>query len=238
MFCGNCGKKLPDDAAFCPECGAKAQKLDAPISEEKNIPAIPEKAQQKKQGKLKSILSGIGSLIIIVAVIYSFTKHPTSELKDIVFEDYGDITFGEAVKENVRNTSWESEKVDSTHYIVTVSGFIPEIYSNVELSFDINYADDYVYASAKEVILDGDYYDDAFTIAFVFGYIYVRYLLGLISWSGVVVGLPTTSAPVHRPSKILACGALSGMRQMKAYNPRPTRGLHGLHLTRLKPRCL
>ena len=46
MFCGNCGKKLPDDAAFCPECGAKAQKLDAPISEEKNIPAIPEKAQQ------------------------------------------------------------------------------------------------------------------------------------------------------------------------------------------------
>ena len=28
------------------------------------------------------------------------------------------------------------------------------------------------------------------------------------------------------------------MRQMKAYNPRPTRGLHGLHLTRLKPRCL
>ena len=172
MFCGNCGKKLPDDAAFCPECGAKAQKLDAPISEEKNIPAIPEKAQQKKQGKLKSILSGIGSLIIIVAVIYSFTKHPTSELKDIVFEDYGDITFGDAVKENVRNTSWESEKVDSTHYIVTVSGFIPEIYSNVELSFDINYADDYVYASAKEVILDGDYYDDAFTIAFVLGSIY------------------------------------------------------------------
>ena len=61
---------------------------------------------------------------------------------------------------------------DSTHYIVTVSGFIPEIYSNVELSFDINYADDYVYASAKEVILDGDYYDDAFTIAFVLGSIY------------------------------------------------------------------
>jgi len=42
----------------------------------------------------------------------------------------------------------------------------------VELSFDINYADDYVYASAKEVILDGDYYDDAFTIAFVLGSIY------------------------------------------------------------------
>ena len=172
MFCGNCGKKLPDDVAFCPECGAKAKRSDAPAGEEKLSPAIPEKARKKKPGKLKSILSGIGSLIIIDALIYSFTKHPTGELKNLVVEDYGDITFGEAVKENVRNTSWESEKVDSTHYVVTVSGFIPETYSNVELSFDINYADDYVYASAKEVVLDGDYYDDALTLSFVLGSIY------------------------------------------------------------------
>lgn len=82
------------------------------------------------------------------------------------------FTFGEAIEENVKNTSWESEKVDSTHYIVTVNGFIPDTYSNIELSFDLNYADDYVYASAKEVVLDGDYYDDSFSISFVMGVIY------------------------------------------------------------------
>ena len=54
MFCGNCGKSSLMMLHFVRMWG-KAQKLDAPISEEKNIPAIPEKAQQKKQGKLKSI---------------------------------------------------------------------------------------------------------------------------------------------------------------------------------------
>ena len=25
MFCTNCGKQIPDDARFCPECGAQTE---------------------------------------------------------------------------------------------------------------------------------------------------------------------------------------------------------------------
>ena len=44
MFCSNCGKELPDNAAFCPECGA-AQKIvpqeEAPQAASQEIPAEP-----------------------------------------------------------------------------------------------------------------------------------------------------------------------------------------------------
>lgn len=25
MYCGNCGKEIEDDAAFCPECGSRVE---------------------------------------------------------------------------------------------------------------------------------------------------------------------------------------------------------------------
>ena len=44
MFCSNCGKELPDNAAFCPECGA-AQKTvpqeEAPQAAPQETPAEP-----------------------------------------------------------------------------------------------------------------------------------------------------------------------------------------------------
>ena len=175
MFCGNCGTRLPDDAVFCPECGEKvanqSQGVDI-LAQKEDVSSNQNPSKSKIRKNIKAVISlAVGAAVVIV-VIYSLLKHPISDLKDMVFEDYGDITFGEAIEENVRNTSWESEKVDSTHYIVTVSGFIPDTYSNIELSFDLNYADDCVYASAKEVVLDGDYYDDSFSISFVMGVIY------------------------------------------------------------------
>ena len=197
VYCGNCGAKLPDGAAFCPDCGAKvvfpvepapeaAKAADQPpasqaASGETSSPppsaatspasAAPA-APVKKSGKLKGILGVVVAVVVIVFIVYGVTKHPASDLRNIVFSDYGSETFGEAVADNVRNVSWDTEKIDSTHYVVTMSGFIPDSYSNVELSFDLNYSDDYVYASAKEVVVDGDRYDDNFTIAIIMGEIY------------------------------------------------------------------
>lgn len=29
MFCGNCGKEIPDDSLFCPECGNKIERINS-----------------------------------------------------------------------------------------------------------------------------------------------------------------------------------------------------------------
>ena len=49
MYCNNCGKKLDDDAKFCPECGSKIQSAQR-VSEE------PEKG-------------GASKVLIIVAIV-------------------------------------------------------------------------------------------------------------------------------------------------------------------------
>ena len=43
MFCSNCGKELPDNAAFCPECGAaqSAPAEETPQAAPQEIPAEP-----------------------------------------------------------------------------------------------------------------------------------------------------------------------------------------------------
>ena len=30
MYCNKCGKEIPDESVFCPECGAKVEKLPPP----------------------------------------------------------------------------------------------------------------------------------------------------------------------------------------------------------------
>lgn len=38
MFCQNCGKEMPDDSMFCPECGTKVEQQSAqPVSQPQNI---------------------------------------------------------------------------------------------------------------------------------------------------------------------------------------------------------
>lgn len=172
MFCKNCGAKVPENADFCPECGKVLPHLQ---STDQNQPAdSPDTgtSTKKKGGKTKFIIGAAVVIVAIALVIVASQKQPIEDMKNIVFEDYGSITFGEAVEENIRNVEWESEEIDSTHYVVTMVGFIPETYSNVELSFDLNYVDDMVYTSAKEVIIDGEYYEDNYTISLVMDSVY------------------------------------------------------------------
>lgn len=46
MFCTNCGKELPDNASFCPECGA-AQAAPAPQKEDPQ--AVPQQPAYYEQ---------------------------------------------------------------------------------------------------------------------------------------------------------------------------------------------
>ena len=41
MFCGNCGSKIADDDAFCPECGARMQETSPAEKQAEYIPEAP-----------------------------------------------------------------------------------------------------------------------------------------------------------------------------------------------------
>ena len=49
---------------------------------------------------------------------------------------------------------------------------MPKLYLNFEFSFDVNYSEDRVYASASSVEYDGETYSDILTIGFILGAIY------------------------------------------------------------------
>lgn len=127
-------------------------------------------------GKLKRVwkaFTGIASVIVIVLILTNlFFRNPVGDLKDLVFDQYGSQTLGEAVKKSVPEASWDSVKLGDKHYTVTVSGFCPDMSSNIQLEFDVNYSGEYIYAKPTGLIMDGEHYDDIFSIALVMGAIY------------------------------------------------------------------
>lgn len=62
MFCGNCGKEIPEDVIFCPECGKKC-----------NNQKLNETAEEKVYSKPKTINPKIkiGIVVLIIVIILS-----------------------------------------------------------------------------------------------------------------------------------------------------------------------
>lgn len=109
---------------------------------------------------------------ICAAVLPSIVRNPVNDLQNIVFKEYGTLTLGEAADSTVKNQKWSSEKVDNNHYLVTLSGFQPDLYANFEATFDVTYADDYVYANINSVEYGGETYSDILSLSLVLGAIY------------------------------------------------------------------
>lgn len=125
--------------------------------------------RSEKIAKSGVSLARLGACVLIIGMIvllfFHFQNKPVNDLKNVVFKDYGSITLGEAVDKYMRNEEWSKEKIDSTHYRVTLSGFIPKEYANISITFDINYANDRVYASAKQFVWNDVFYDNTIMIA-------------------------------------------------------------------------
>lgn len=166
MFCRNCGAEIPDQASFCTFCGQPVAPLADKPDESKLTTA------KKWYRRIRSVVYGILGIVFVVFLVWSFQRHPVQDLKGIVFDNYGSETLGDAVDSTVRNQHWNAEKIDDTHYLVTLSGFMPKLYLNFEFSFDVNYSEDRVYASASSVEYDGETYSDILTIGFILGAIY------------------------------------------------------------------
>ncbi len=78
MFCRDCGKTIPDDSAFCPECGAKL--ATAPAGEFAAVAAAP--AAPVSSGMNIGII--VASLFIpivglIMGFIYLRDSHPAKK---------------------------------------------------------------------------------------------------------------------------------------------------------------
>ena len=177
MYCASCGTKINDSDVFCPNCGKPTAPPSETVAAEVQ-PAAPSEAalttppptKPKAGKKIKSIITALTTIAILIFVIYSMQKHPVADLKSITFDAY-DISFGEAVRSSMKNVSWKSEKVDKTRYRVTVQGFCPEEYSYIGVSVDLTYADDNVYASVDSVTVDDEVYD---------GYIMIVYVMDMV----------------------------------------------------------
>lgn len=175
MFCERCGAALPDNVNFCPDCGWKIPQNEQPPDHPLDTPPDPTKKQDKKPGKfgtIKSIISLILLIGVIVAIVYSIQRHPVSDLKDIVFDEYGSETLGDAVSKSMINVSWDTEKISKTKYQVTLTGFNTELYSDLALVFNLTYGNDRVYAKFDHLLQDGEYCDDYFSMALALSAIY------------------------------------------------------------------
>ena len=110
MFCGNCGREIPDDAGFCPECGASFQSVQTGNRQGKPV-------KKKKSHKWIWILLGI----VMAAVIGFFVivlLTPTEEgeyvkkVKNGYLGYYSKVTVAKVLESYKPNGEWIQGKKD------------------------------------------------------------------------------------------------------------------------------
>ena len=181
MFCVNCGKALPESgSSFCPNCGEPVEgrpgktvaTADVPISQPPGDPAGTTAVFDRKLRVSPSIV--VAALLIIAAiVVYSLgNRDAIRDVKDIVFDSYGDAAVGKAIDRTLSDVKWKKERLDKDNYIVSVTGFCEELASDVSIEFRAKYRGEYVYATVEGVGLDDEMADDLFSIAIVMAAIY------------------------------------------------------------------
>lgn len=78
MFCGNCGKEMPDSIKFCPYCGTK---LNNNLHNLSMHPANDNKDSKNKfYGKVALIIAGIFAIIIIMLILFKVLSYDESSV--------------------------------------------------------------------------------------------------------------------------------------------------------------
>ena len=189
MFCRNCGQPLSDAAQFCPNCGTRIQPVivvnesadrttepsfEKPVSvaAAQAVNETAEKPAKKIFDRVKLVFSSLGTVLLIVIAIISFSRHPAANMKEVVFDDFGSETIGEAVERNIAHPEWSAVKISKNHYRVTVEGFMKPVGGNFSMTFDVNYLDDEVYAKPILASYDDEEFDDWFSLAIAMGLLY------------------------------------------------------------------
>lgn len=196
QYCSVCGEKIEEGTLFCAKCGHSFKENDNNLAlenaerkedefsdkeesaEEKAyfeaateiLTNSTEKVEKKGLGKkIKSIISVCVTILVIFLVLSSSARDPIGDTKDIVFDDWTTESIGDIVDEKMSNVTWEKTKNDKNHYTVTVTGFVPDLYGNMTILFDVNYAGDSVYTKIVSMSYDGETYTDAISMAYIMG---------------------------------------------------------------------
>lgn len=80
MYCGNCGKKIPDGSAFCPACGAPVairQPQARPVSQssQNQVNQVNPVTRSKKAGK-KRVIAVIAAVAAVAVLVVAFVVNP------------------------------------------------------------------------------------------------------------------------------------------------------------------
>lgn len=99
MFCKNCGKKLPDNASFCPECGIKIKKDNAETvnknveNQSVNIVSRVEKNKKNRNININPVVIAVISAVLVVGVVFVISpwkSHKTYKPTEVVVKNDAD----------------------------------------------------------------------------------------------------------------------------------------------------
>lgn len=166
MYCTKCGSQISDSAVFCSKCG-KQLKTKVAASESAEITG-QDVLQKQSKGSHKRTLGWLWDICIIVialiALLVPERPHPVSDMKNLVFDQYGEITIGEAADRYLKDVDWEAEKMDDNEYKVMLKAFSDEVSFRFQLEFRVTYVDNMVYGVPRSVSMAGTEYTDDMSI--------------------------------------------------------------------------
>lgn len=168
MYCTNCGHPLKPGASFCTECEEPVPKENYTPKAGKEIKLSVSKKQRTRKRVLLWIVFPAALLILFVLLV----NNPVENTKAIVFDSYGDLPIGEAADKYLKNVKWDSEKNSDGSYTVTIRGTYPELNARIGVDFHYTEDEEYCWASADQVYINGTKFTDGATIAMVMALIY------------------------------------------------------------------
>lgn len=121
MFCGKCGKEMPDGAVACPACGAPT---DAPTGAAPTPPPQPPKAPVSKGKVIGFSILGVIVVLILGLIVWAFIPNDKTRIEDelyrIMEEEYnasGDLFSVEKISPILKG---ESEEGEANVYVFTI----------------------------------------------------------------------------------------------------------------------
>lgn len=128
MFCGKCGKEMPDGAVACPACGAPTDAptgaAPTPPPQGTPMPPPPPKAPMSKGKVIGLSILGVVVLLFIGLIVWAFIPNDKTRIEDelyrIMEEEYnasGDLFSVEKISPFMKG---ESEEGKANVYVFTI----------------------------------------------------------------------------------------------------------------------
>ena len=170
MICEHCGKEIPEENYFCPECGMKKEMpAQEPAGEE-----VCDTCEKKKKGFLKILIpAALVLVLILVIVIFAATRKKDDTIDYETYINCIDYSFFLNMEGNRYSAEIETYGFNSDHSIAAYtvyegetltlycinSGLEPKRVAENVVSFCISYTGDYIgYVAEPESEVSGTLY--------------------------------------------------------------------------------